>query len=242
MRNIYGEMILKEGSILYHITDEENFVFNETKPILYCTFHPSDYYHMGKNVVFIKIKKDLSICFMIDEIKNKQIICSLNEICENKYTKTFLKTNSENLIYFSRVLKESKFDGWFTSIRNNKSEVEVALLNDNNLFSIIKTEPLFRIWYKYDEIVENKKIIKKNWGKKYPICSDEKPIVLHINEKVKKYIDEYNCIGKEHNRIQLLTLQYILKNAQINVLDKCVIKDCPDNFSHINCPVPWYKK
>ena len=236
MKNIYGEMILKKDSILYHTTDKKNFKFNKKKLLLYCTFHPSDYYDTNKNVVFLRLKKNLSICFMVDEIDNKQIICTLNEMCENKYCKISSKNNNENLIYFSKILKESNFDGWFTSVKNNKTEVEIALLNDNNLFSIEKTEPLAKNWYNYSEIIENKSVIKKNWGKRYSICSDERPVILNINKKMKKYIDNYNYIGNDNNRFQLLTLQYVLKNSEINILDNI----CNEKIFEFNCPKPWY--
>ena len=36
LKNIYGEMIIKKGSILYHKNDK-------IKPMLFYTFHPSDY-------------------------------------------------------------------------------------------------------------------------------------------------------------------------------------------------------
>ena len=65
LRQNYGEMIIKEGSILYHTSDD---IFkHRKKPMLFCTFHPSEYTGDNKYLHFIKIKRDLSLLFMIND-------------------------------------------------------------------------------------------------------------------------------------------------------------------------------
>jgi hypothetical protein len=50
-------MIIKEGSILYHTSDE---IFkNRSKRMLYCKFHPSEYTGNNKYLHFIRIKRDI---------------------------------------------------------------------------------------------------------------------------------------------------------------------------------------
>jgi hypothetical protein len=46
MKELYGEVILKKGFILYHTTNEifSNKPMNEF-PMLFCTFHPSEWYY-----------------------------------------------------------------------------------------------------------------------------------------------------------------------------------------------------
>ena len=81
LRLLYGEMIIQKESILYH-TSDDLFVYQNfhDKPFLFCTFHPSEYTGNNKYVHFIKIKKELSLLFMIDSIKNIKIYSSLNQI------------------------------------------------------------------------------------------------------------------------------------------------------------------
>ena len=81
LKSIYGTMIIQEGSILYHTSDDLFIYQNEIdKPMLFCTFHPSEYTGDNKYLYFIKIKKELNLFFMIDCIKNIKIYSSLNQI------------------------------------------------------------------------------------------------------------------------------------------------------------------
>ena len=43
LKKSYGVMKIKEGSILYHASDKK-FKYNTNKPMLFCTFHPSEWY------------------------------------------------------------------------------------------------------------------------------------------------------------------------------------------------------
>ena len=58
LREEYGEMIIKKDSILYHTSDDLfTYQNNIDKPMLFCTFHPSEYTGDNKYVHYIKIKK-----------------------------------------------------------------------------------------------------------------------------------------------------------------------------------------
>jgi hypothetical protein len=70
--------------------------------------------------------------------------------------------NNSKLLFFSEKLKNNNFDGWISSI-NNKTNIEITLLNNKNLYSLYKSEKLNENWINSNYI--NNKLISKN----YPI-------------------------------------------------------------------------
>jgi hypothetical protein len=217
LREEYGEMIIKEDSILYHTSDELfEYRNNSAKPMLFCTFHPSDYSGDDNTYVhIIRIKKDISLLFMIDCIGKTHIFSSLNKLI-NHPKKNLAKTENKVLTEITKDLKNENYDGWFSSIEN-KSHVEVALINNKNIYEIIETKKLKRNWSNgyYNNNNNNNSIIKKNWGKIYKISCIETPVILNINKKYKKMINEY----KEYEIKSKFPLEYIF---QI-ILDNAII-------------------
>ena len=166
LKNIYGEMIIKKGSILYHTSDDLfEYKSDKIKPMLFCTFHPSDY--MGDNytyVSFVKIKKDVSLLFMIESIGRTHIFSSLNKII-NHPNKNLAKQNNNILKVLVKDLKQENFDGWFSSIENISS-VEVAFINNEDIYEIIQTKKIKKNWNNgHYNGNNNNIIILKNWGK-----------------------------------------------------------------------------
>ena len=102
---------------------------------------------------------------MIDSIKKNLIFSSLHLFTKNKRG-NFSKMNNSKLLIFSEKLKNNNFDGWISSI-NNKTNIEITLLNNKNLYSLYKSEKLNENWINSNYI--NNKLISKNWGKNYPI-------------------------------------------------------------------------
>ena len=106
LRNTYDEMIIKKGSILYHTTD---YLFeyknNTVKPMLFCTFHPSEY--IGDNykyVNFVNIKKDISLLFMIDCIGRTHIFSSLEQLIDHP-NKNLAKKNMKKCSKLIKIMK-----------------------------------------------------------------------------------------------------------------------------------------
>jgi hypothetical protein len=212
MKKWYGEVILKKGSVLYH-TSDELFTFKDDKPLLFCTFHPSEY---GSNnndsyVHFIKLKKDISLLFMIEKIKKNLIFSALHSFTLNKRG-NLSKMNNSKLLLFSNKLKHYNFDGWLTSI-NNKTAIEVALLNNNNLYKLLKSNKLNENWVNSNYV--NNKLISKNWGINYPICTLKKPCTLIVNERYKKELEDYQKIEINSTLVFNNVFQIILHNAEI---------------------------
>jgi hypothetical protein len=210
MRRCYGEVILKKESILYHTSDELfTNINNQIKPLLFCTLHPSEY---GSNnidtyVHFIKLKKDINLLFMIESIKKNLIFSLLHLFTKNKRG-NFSKMNNSKLLVFSEKLKNDNFDGWISSI-NNKTNIEITLLNNKNLYSLYKSEKLNENWINSNYI--NNKLTLKNWGKNYPICTLKYPAIFIINERFKKEIEDYQKLEINYNYV----FQIVLNNAEI---------------------------
>jgi hypothetical protein len=210
LKNLYGEVILQKDSILYH-TSEEIFNNNPEKPMLFCTFHPSEYCGINDYVTYIKLKKNITLLFMIENFRKTFIFSSLN-IFSNHPNLNLSKKNDNNLKSYVKELKKENFNGWFTSIEN-KSSIEVALINDNSLFEVIKTEEFSRNFRNGNNL--NNIITKKNWGKKYPICSIEYPLTFNINNKFKKLLEDYINYGLKSKFPYEHVFQVILENTKI---------------------------
>ena len=172
LKSTYGSLIIKKDTILYHATDEE-FSYKLEKKILYTIFHPSEWYgYDNKYIVRIRLKRDIKVLFWITGFRKHYILSNQEE----KKSKSFLeKLGKENL------------DGWLASIEN-RSHVEVAIMNDPTIFEVISFEPLRKNWRNgncLDDIPEC-----KNWGAIYPISSRSLPIVFQLNEKYMRLIEE----------------------------------------------------
>jgi hypothetical protein len=208
MKQSYGKMKIKKGCILYHTSDKK-FIYkdNNVKPMLFCIFHPSEWDFTNKYVHFIRLKKDISLLFMINNIIKARIFSSLNLFTTHPSLNLAKKYNNNLLCYVTK-LKEDKLDGWFSSIEN-KMSVEVALINDNNIFEIIKTEKLERNWNNgnYNRL--------KNWGIKYNICSIQNPVILRLNIRYKKMLKKYKKYEIESKYLKEYIFQVILDNAKI---------------------------
>jgi hypothetical protein len=208
IKKIYGIMKLKKGSILYH-TSENKYKKNDKKPMIFCIFHPSEW--VGKYVNYIKLKKSILLLFMIETIVKDKIFSSLNIMTKHPYL-NLAKKNIKNLKCYVSELKNNNLDGWFTSIEN-KTSVEVALINSNKLYKVIKTEKMTRNWRNGNNLNNIKTY--KNWGNKYKICTMDKPVKLKINLKYKKEIKNYKKYEKKSGYPQEYILQVILHNAKI---------------------------
>lgn len=213
LKSTYGEMIIQKESILYHTSDDLFKYQNDIdKPMLFCTFHPSEYTGDNKYVHFIKIKKPLSLLFMIDSIKNIKIYSSLNQIIDHP-NKNLAKKHNYVLEMVVNELKKETFDGWFSSIEN-KGFVEIALINDKKIFEVIDCQILNRNWRNGNNA--NNQITVKNWGKKYEICTVKNPVTLNINQKYEDIIIKYKEYQKKSNFPLEYIFQVILENAIIN--------------------------
>jgi hypothetical protein len=200
LKSTYGSLIIKKDTILYHATDEE-FYYNPKKKLLYTILHPSEWIgYDSEYIVRIRLKHDIEVLFFISGFRKHYV---LSNQAEKKSTVFLEKLEKENL------------DGWLASIEN-RSHVEVAILNNSTIFEVISFEPFWKNWrngHCLGEIPEC-----KNWGMLYPISSRSLPVVLHLNEKYKRLIDEYIQYGLESKYPFEYAFQVILENANIQYI------------------------
>jgi hypothetical protein len=122
------------------------------------------------------------------------------------------KQNDENLKCYVSELKKERLNGWFSSIEN-KTNVEVAIINDSEIYEIEKIEILTRNWRNGNCLNDIKTI--KNWGQKYKISTIEYPIKLKINLRYKDLIKKYKKFEKKSGYPLEYIFQVILDNAKI---------------------------
>ena len=155
----YGKVIIPKESILYHTSDELfDFKNKNDKPMLFCTFHPSEWDSMNEYVTFIKLKKDVSLLFMINECKKAKIFSSLNLFTNHPNLNLAKKDEKQLFCYVNELIKEN-LDGWISSIEN-KTSIEVSLINDSNIFEPIKTEKFLELELLFGKRFCNRLLIK----------------------------------------------------------------------------------
>lgn len=184
--------------------------------MLFCTFHPSEYTGYNKYLHYIKLKRDISLLFMINYIDEIKIYSSLNDIIDHP-NKNLAKKHDYVLKILIEDFKKENFDGWFSSIEN-KATVEVALNNYKDIYEVIDTKILKQNWnngrYKGDN---NEIIIRKDWGN-IKIFTIKMPVILNIKKKYKKMIKKYKDYEISSKFTSEYIFQIILDHAIFNVL------------------------
>jgi hypothetical protein len=200
LKTTYGSMIIGKDTILYHVTDEE-FSYNPKKKLLYTIFHPSEWIgYDSEYIVRIQLKRDIEVLFFISGFRKHYVLSNQAE----KKSITFLEK-----------LEKENIDGWLASIEN-RSHIEVAILNDPTIFEAISFEPLRKNWRNGNclgGIPECKK-----WGNLYPISSRLLPVVFQLNKIYKLLIEEYIQYGLESKYPFEYAFQVILENAIIEFI------------------------
>jgi hypothetical protein len=207
----YGEVIIKKGSIFYHVTNEI-FTYKsfESNPMLFCTFHPSEWYYGEEYITFISLKKDISLFFMIDFNEKSKSSSYLSKFTKNNIDLLKITHTNNQLLYYYNELKNNNFDGWFNANAIDKAFIEIGLLNDTSIFEVLKIEKLKKDWIRQNNA--NNIVTIKNWGINYPI---QKEVIFRLNERYKKYIEKYieNTINDKF--YLRYTFQILLLNSKI---------------------------
>ena len=200
LKSTYGSLIIKKDTILYHLTDEE-FTYKPEKKLLFTIFHPSEWVgYDSEYIVRILLKRDIEVLFFISGFQKHYVLSNQEE----KKSPAFLQK-----------LREENLDGWLASIEN-RSHVEVAIMNDPIIFEVISFEPLRKNWRNGNCLGGIPEC--KNWGTLYPISSRLLPVVFQLNEKYKLLIEEYIQYGLESKYPFEYVFQVILENAIIEFI------------------------
>jgi len=150
--------------------------------------------------VRIQLKRDIEVLFFISGFRKHYVLSNQEE----KKSPAFLEK-----------LAEENLDGWLASIEN-RSHVEVAIMNDQNIFEVISFEPLRKNWRNGNCLGRIPEC--KNWGTLYSISSRSLPVILYLNEKYRKLIEEYIRFGLYSKFPFEYVFQVILENAQIQYI------------------------
>lgn len=197
LKKTYGSLIIKKDTILYHLTDEE-FSYKPDKKLLYTIFHPSEWIgYDSEYVARIQLKRDIEVLFFITGFRKHYVLSNQEE-----------KKSPE----FLEKLAKENLDGWLASIEN-RSHVEVAIVNNPNIFELYSFEPLRKNWRNGNCLGRLPEC--KNWGNLYPITSCSLPIVFNFHGKKKLFIEEYIQYGRKSKYPFEYTLQVILENSII---------------------------
>jgi hypothetical protein len=133
LRKTYGELWLPAGTLLYH-SSQDPFVTNPQKPMLFTTFHPSEWYTaVNEYITPIKLNRPVSLLFMVGGFSRTRIQPLLNTLIGYPNT-NLAKQVDRNLECYVRHLRADRFDGWFSTIEG-RAFVEVALINDPAIFA-----------------------------------------------------------------------------------------------------------
>jgi len=197
LKSAYCSLIIKKDTILYHLTDEK-FIYKPEKKLLYTIFHPSEWVgYDSEYIARIKLKRDIEVLFFIRGFRKHYVLSNQEE----KKSPAFLEK-----------LVEENLDGWLASIEN-RSHVEVAIMNDPSIFEVISFEPLRKNWRNGNCLGGIPEC--KNWGTLYPISSRLIPVVFQLNEKYRRLIEEYIQYGIDSKYPFEYVLQIILENGII---------------------------
>lgn len=221
LRTTYGELILREGTILYHVGDYP-FAEKPEKQFLFTSLHPSEWHYIcEESITPIRLKRDISLFFMIGGFRNCRILPVVGEIPDMpcgclKYYKDLLP----QLLHY---IKKELFNGWISTIRGGGT-VEVCLLNDTSLYEPLETKHITRKYWRESYMLETKHI-PKDWGTMYPISVIENPATLTINSRYKENLELFVARFNANE----FAFQILLSNATINYID------APMAFIHWAC-------
>ncbi len=220
MEETYGKLVLPKGSILYH-TSKNPFETKseETFPMLFCVFHPSDY--ENNFVTKIVLKKDISLFFAIDFVREiidkKKISTPINvmkKITKSDFFIKYVEFVKNYLSFFSNELKKNNFDGW-VGLPKIGFFVEVCLINNEDIFEVLSSEHLIVDYQKESINFQTKEILQKNWGQQYSICFEKINIKLCLNIRYEKRINLYKKNMKKKKFKHSNTLELLIENSEI---------------------------
>jgi hypothetical protein len=230
MRSSYGEVILKKGTRLYHASADPLETL-PNRPLLFTTLHPSDYY-VGRYISVIELLRDVSLFFMVREIKQFIILSSLHQhIAPNINTNNNAKYLTQNQRNTKRNLKKQdynnirmwlpylqaeQFDGWFSSIEN-RTAIEFAIVNDPSILKFVECSPIVFNWnIMYNS--PNNVNYETYWGTSYPISTITLPAILILNKRYRAQINKYMSVVKKTTAYGT-PFSCLIENATIYYVD-----------------------
>lgn len=217
LRSSYGYIRLPKGMCIYHASKSELCVLPE-KPILFTTYHPSEWYTEDAYISVIELQKDIDLLFMIQNIRGLRIFSSLSNYLEPPGN-NMSKMNYENCKKWIPYLQKESLSGWISSIEN-KTAIEFAIINDPSILKIVKCNPIQYNW-KNATYTNEGTFVPKQWGNIYSISN--KRVKMHIHRRFKPQIESYiETILQEDKNGTAFSL--LLDRADISYFDANIEK------------------
>jgi hypothetical protein len=187
LRSSYGEVILRKGTILYHVS-KGAFQYSPLKSLLFFTFHPSDviYRVSSPYITRIELQRDISLLFMISQFHQTRIMPLLDKLTGSP-GRSFVKQHVGYHECYTQYLRKDRFDGWLSSF-DGKQTVEVAILNIPGLYRVIESAPVIYDWRNSHYVGDT--FVQKNWGMEYPLIVSTPLFRLHqrFESQIEKYL------------------------------------------------------
>ena len=213
MRSVYGELVLPKGTALYHAS-QDPFVPQPQKPMLFTTFHPSEWsYATGEYITPITLLRPVSLFFMVGGFNGARLLPLLDAII-GQHGNNMVKRYDQNLACYVRHLRAEQFDGWFSTIEG-KAQVEVALINEPSVYSVSPSVRIGDPNWNRDLGGPN---IQRRFGLRYPISLFTAPATLNLNSRFRPEIERYleKCAQDGEN---MYIGQILLTGATITYFD-----------------------
>lgn len=218
LRSSYGTVTFPKGTRLYHASASELCTLPVSKSILFTTLHPSEWYMEDAYITVFELQTSIDLLFMVQRIQGLRILSALNNYLEPP-ANNLAKMNHDNVKQWIPYLQRESLSGWLSSVEN-KTAIEIAVINDPALLKIVECLPIKYNWAnsKYNNEGE---LIPKNWGTTYPVSTTRYKMQLH--SRYKPQIDAYvEKIAKEDPDGTAFSL--MLKNANITYKDATIKK------------------
>lgn len=184
LQKSYGVVILPKGFKLYHASVSQLCTI-PNKPVIFTTLHPSEWYYEDAYISIIELQRDVTLLFMIQTIRQLRLFSSLNTFLGIPNS-NLAKMNYETIKSWIPFLRYESLDGWISSIEN-KTAVEIALINDPTILKLISCSPIKYNWT--NSRYNNNSFIPKNWGTTYPLSTETVQMLLH--SRFKPQIEAY---------------------------------------------------
>ena len=172
----------------------------------------------------IELQTDVSVLFMVESIRGMRVYSALTTFL-GKNGSNLAKMKTENLLKWIPLLQKENLHGWFSSIEN-KTAVEIALMNDDSVIKIVDCKPLQYNWTnsKYNNVFGSFSLVPKKWGT-YEISTMSRPVKIRLNRRFQSQIEEYQKRVEEED-LRGTAFSVLLENAEISYFDaplqKCV--------------------
>ena len=212
----YGYVILPKGFRLYHVSASHLCALPPSKPIIFTTLHPSEYYMEDAHISVIEVQRDVKLFFMIGLIKGMRVFSALNSLLGNNNANR-IKMDYDNIRPWIPLLQKEGLDGWISPIES-KIAIEFAIVNDPSLIKIVECKPLQYKWSNSRYTDNGERFIPKNWGTVYPLHSLAQPVKFAIHSRFRPQIEAYIALMEEEDP-QGTAFSVLLNNAEITYFD-----------------------